>query len=176
MQRTALAVFVGLVLAATGLLLFAWLLWWLWNRERADIGQIEIEIDVKASLPGDKPGVRHGETLMESGDLPPREEDLPEPGEPESSLAAETDDLRRVEGIGPKIASVLAGAGISTFADLAHTEAGRINEILEQTDPRLRRLADPTTWPEQAALAASGDWEALASLQSELRGGRRSQD
>jgi hypothetical protein len=35
------------------------------------------------------------------------------------------------------------------------------------------RLADPTTWPEQAGIAAKGDWEALEQLQAMLKGGRR---
>ena len=44
-------------------------------------------------------------------------------------------------------------------------------EILEAEDPRLLRLAKPDHWPEQAALAASGDWEAFEALQAELKGG-----
>ncbi|MGC9333598.1 MAG: 50S ribosomal protein L17, partial [Anaerolineae bacterium] len=99
----------------------------------------------------------------------------PPTGETEASPIAEVDDLRRVEGIGPRIASLLEDAGITTFSGLAQAGVGHINEILEEADPRLRSLADPTTWPEQAALAASGDWEALSALQDELRGGRRSQ-
>jgi hypothetical protein len=35
------------------------------------------------------------------------------------------------------------------------------------------RLAHPATWPEQAALAATGEWEALEALQAKLKGGRR---
>ncbi|MBC8496999.1 MAG: hypothetical protein H8D37_04990 [Chloroflexi bacterium] len=35
------------------------------------------------------------------------------------------------------------------------------------------RLGNPATWPEQARLAASGDWDALEKLQDELQGGRR---
>jgi hypothetical protein len=35
------------------------------------------------------------------------------------------------------------------------------------------RLADPGTWPEQAQLAAAGEWDAFQVLQQELKGGRR---
>jgi len=35
------------------------------------------------------------------------------------------------------------------------------------------RFMDPDTWPQQAALAARSDWEALAALQAEFKGGRR---
>jgi NADH-quinone oxidoreductase subunit I len=82
------------------------------------------------------------------------------------------DDLKRIEGIGPKIASVLQVAGIQTFAQLADTEVDRIKQILEETDPKLLNLADPTSWPKQARLAANGKWEALERLQDRLKGGR----
>jgi predicted flap endonuclease-1-like 5' DNA nuclease len=83
------------------------------------------------------------------------------------------DDLKRVEGIGPKISSVLQAAGIATFAQLADTDVDRLEQILAESDPNLLRLANPSTWPEQAKLAAEGQWEALEKLQDELKGGRR---
>jgi predicted flap endonuclease-1-like 5' DNA nuclease len=83
------------------------------------------------------------------------------------------DDLKRIEGIGPKISSVLQAAGIATFAQLAGTDVDRLRQILAESDPNLLRLANPTTWPEQAKLAAEGQWEALSKLQDELKGGRR---
>jgi predicted flap endonuclease-1-like 5' DNA nuclease len=83
------------------------------------------------------------------------------------------DDLTLIEGIGPRIAGVLRDAGIRNFTQLSRTTLGHISSLLEQADPRLLRLADPTTWPEQARLAAAGDAEALAHLQEKLKGGRR---
>lgn len=83
------------------------------------------------------------------------------------------DDLKRIEGIGPKISSVLQAAGIATFAQLADTDVDRLGQILSEADPNLLRLANPATWPEQAKLAADGQWEALEKLQNELKGGRR---
>jgi len=84
---------------------------------------------------------------------------------------AQTDDLELIEGIGPKIAGVLKAAGIVTFADLAAADTSRLAEILEQ-EPNLRS-ANPGTWPEQAALAAAGDWDGLKALTEQLKGGRR---
>ena len=81
------------------------------------------------------------------------------------------DDLTRIEGIGPKIASLLQQAGITTFAQLAETDVDRLRQILDEA--RLLQIADPGTWPEQARLAAAGQWEALEALQEELKGGRR---
>jgi len=82
------------------------------------------------------------------------------------------DNLQRIEGIGPKIADILNGHGIMTFAQLAATDVGRLQQILEEAGPRYQ-LANPETWPEQANLAAAGDWTALATLQEGLAGGRR---
>jgi predicted flap endonuclease-1-like 5' DNA nuclease len=87
--------------------------------------------------------------------------------------SAPPDDLKRIEGIGPKISQVLRAAGIVTFAQLAETSVDRLQSILEADNPNLLRLADPTTWPEQATLAAARDWGGLESLQDELKGGRR---
>ncbi|RME37460.1 MAG: 50S ribosomal protein L27 [Deltaproteobacteria bacterium] len=83
----------------------------------------------------------------------------------------ETDDLRKIEGIGPKIASILAEAGIDTYAKLAATDPDKIREILAEAGSRYKSH-DPTTWPKQAALAAEGKWEELAALQDQLKGGR----
>lgn len=94
----------------------------------------------------------------------------------EPAEAVEPDDLKLVEGIGPKISSVLQAAGIATFAQLADASADQIKEILEAENPNLLRLADPTTWPDQAKLAANGEWEALETLQDELKGGLREED
>lgn len=86
-----------------------------------------------------------------------------EPGEP--------DDLQRLEGIGPKISAVLNAAGIYTFRRLAATPIDRLHEILRAGG--ISRISDPSTWGEQATLAAAGDWEGLQALQDTLKGGRR---
>jgi len=82
----------------------------------------------------------------------------------------EADNLVKIEGIGPKVAKTLNGAGILTFEDLANAKVEDIQKIL--TDAGLRMM-DATTWPEQARLAADGDWDALQSLQDNLSGGRK---
>ncbi|MEJ2207969.1 MAG: hypothetical protein P8129_02905 [Anaerolineae bacterium] len=113
--------------------------------------------------------------LSESGEeevvLPARHAQAPPPIP--SPPPAKADDLRRIEGIGPRIAGVLQEAGILSFEQLSRTDPDQIRGILEAADPNLVRLADPTTWPQQAALAAEGDWQALEALQDELKGGRR---
>ena len=82
-----------------------------------------------------------------------------------------SDDLSKVEGIGPKIKEILQNAGVNSFADLAAKTADEVREILAAEGTRYNRF-DPTTWPDQAKLAAAGDWEALKELQDKLTGGR----
>jgi len=81
---------------------------------------------------------------------------------------AKADDLKKVEGIGPKIASTLIEAGIATFADLAKTKPAKISEII--ADVRGNHV--PDTWPAQAKLAADGKWDELKKWQDELDGGK----
>lgn len=85
--------------------------------------------------------------------------------------AAERDDLTKIEGIGPKIRGLLHDAGIATFADLADTAVARLQAILDEAGGQYR-TAVPESWPDQAKLAAAGDWDALQALQDRLEGGR----
>ena len=110
---------------------------------------------------------------------PPKRKEIPlaqpeetKPATPvEPAIPPKPDDLKRIEGIGPKITALLQEAGIRTFAQLAAAEVSRLEEILAEAS--LSALAKPATWPEQASLAAAGDWQALEALQNELKGGRR---
>ena len=81
------------------------------------------------------------------------------------------DNLKIVEGIGPKIEEILRAAGINTFAQLAAAEVRQLEKIVRE-DAGIR-VAFPDTWPKQAKLAAEGAWDALEKLQDELKGGRR---
>ena len=85
---------------------------------------------------------------------------------------AAPDDLRKIEGIGPRISALLQEAGITTFAQLANTEVSQLKQILEKGGSRFT-MADPSSWPEQAALAAAGNWAGFEALQRQLTGGRR---
>ena len=143
--------------------LFLW--WWLTRRSdqegfRQGAGTSP---RVRTPLPTE---VRTPEPALAPIPAPPVEMPTagPEPGLPTP------DDLQRIRGIGPKIASLLQLAGIQTYAQLAMAGVGPLREILAEEG--LARLADPTSWPEQARLAAEGEWGALKTLQEELRGRR----
>lgn len=90
-------------------------------------------------------------------------------GEPAASAVWSGDDLTLIEGIGPKIDKILKEAGIATFRQLAEKSPEEIKGILNRAG---LRLGDPTSWPEQASLAAQGDWEGLKKLQENLKAGR----
>jgi len=107
--------------------------------------------------------------------LPPDEE-FETPGEQGSTsqvveaAVEEPDDLKIIEGIGPRSAQALLEAGVLTFKTLAAMEADAIQAVLRAAGVR---VPYPETWPEQATLAAAGDWDALKELQGSLKGGRR---
>ncbi|MEM1323155.1 MAG: 30S ribosomal protein S16 [Bacteroidota bacterium] len=88
---------------------------------------------------------------------------------------AAADDLKKIEGIGPKIAELIEAAGIKTFAQLSEATADRIKEILTEAGGNFASH-DPTTWPEQAKMAAAGEWDKLKAWQDELDGGKAKQD
>ena len=81
------------------------------------------------------------------------------------------DDLKIVEGIGPKIEELLHADGIRTFAKLAATNPQHIASLLHAAGPRFQ-IHNPETWPQQAALARDGQWDELKALQKSLIGGR----
>jgi len=100
-------------------------------------------------------------------------EEAPEAEEEEASAAApaKADDLKKIEGIGPKIAEILTNGGIATYSELAAATPDQVREILLAAGNRYASH-NPDTWPQQAALAADGNWDELKALQDELKGGR----
>jgi ribosomal protein L27 len=88
-----------------------------------------------------------------------------------SATAMTGDDLKKIEGIGPKIAELFYAAGITTFEQLSETSTARMQEILDGGGPRYA-THNPMTWGHQASLAAEGQWDELKELQDELNGGR----
>ena len=115
------------------------------------------------------------ENIVTSGAKPAKKAEKAAPKKEEKKSEAKAvkstgkvDDLKKIEGIGPKIASTLVEAGISTFAELAKTDAAKISEIISGV--RGNHVTD--TWPKQAELAAEGKWDELKKWQDELDGGK----
>lgn len=81
------------------------------------------------------------------------------------------EDLKIIEGIGPKIEKLLNEAGIHNWEKLAETPVEEIRDILQQAGERYR-IHDPETWPEQARMAAGGEFEKLKEYQQQLTAGK----
>tara|TARA_R110002124_G_scaffold220342_1_gene386148 strand:+ start:811 stop:1356 length:546 start_codon:yes stop_codon:yes gene_type:complete len=82
-----------------------------------------------------------------------------------------SDDLKIIEGIGPKIEEILNKEGISTYGELANTSPIRLVSILRNAGPRFQ-IQDPTSWPKQANFAKFGKWIELQNLKNKLKGGK----
>ncbi|UJS22750.1 hypothetical protein [Thiothrix winogradskyi] len=81
------------------------------------------------------------------------------------------DDLKKLEGIGPKLEQVLNAAGVRNFAQLASMTPDEIKPILEAAGNQFK-MHDPKSWPYQAELANKGEWERLKEYQNLLINGR----
>ena len=101
----------------------------------------------------------------------PKTETTPEPVAAAPTPAAATDDLTKIEGIGPAISKLLAASGIITFSDLAAKPADEVKQVLTDAGSRFK-MHDPKTWGKQADMAAKGEWDALKKWQDELDGGK----
>jgi predicted flap endonuclease-1-like 5' DNA nuclease len=93
--------------------------------------------------------------------IPPQEAPVTAPVTP--------DNLALIEGIGPKIDSLLKASGILTFRQLAGAEIPALEKLLKDNG---LSFAKPDSWPDQARLAADGKMEELKALQEKLVGGR----
>jgi chromosome segregation ATPase len=79
------------------------------------------------------------------------------------------DDLTLVEGIDPRIEQQLRTYGIDTHARLAVTPVEELRKVLDHDGTF--KLANPGTWPRQAALVVRNDWAELRRWQDVLIAG-----
>lgn len=80
--------------------------------------------------------------LLENGKIP-------------SNPGNKKDDLTRIEGIGPKTEKILNENGIINFSQLAEKTLDELRSVLTTAGSVYLRH-NPESWPEQAALLASG--------------------
>lgn len=97
-----------------------------------------------------------------------KEEEVPA----EPVVVPKMDDLKIVEGIGPKIESLCHSWGIHTFQELADTSVDFLRAKLSQAGPRYQ-MHDPSTWPDQARMASEGRWDELKIWQDQLHKGKQ---
>jgi len=152
------------------------------NGHRQYLTEIVVEEVVASGFKSDKkkevkPAAKKGakkEVVAEPAKIAEVKEEKKAPAKKPAAkkTTKKADDLKKIEGIGPKIASILAEAGYETFAKLAKADPEKIREILLEKGGKRYAMHDPTTWPKQAELAAAGKWDELKKWQDELDGGR----
>lgn len=81
------------------------------------------------------------------------------------------DDLKIVEGIGPKIEGLFHNATITTWKKLSEASVNECQEILNSAGDRYR-IHDPSSWPMQAKMAHEGKWKQLVKWQDEHKSGK----
>lgn len=99
-------------------------------------------------------------------------EEKPAASSAPSTPTGNQDDLKKIEGIGPKIEQLLNEGGIRSYVQLIDAGPDRIREILISAGPQYK-VHDPSTWGTQARLAKDEKWEELLQMQTELKGGKK---
>lgn len=92
------------------------------------------------------------------------------PAKKKPAKKVKEDNLKIIEGVGPKLESILKEAGLTDLKVLSTADPDKIREILESAGPRYK-MFNPTTWPKQAELAVEGKWDELQAYQDDLDGG-----
>ncbi len=85
--------------------------------------------------------------------------------------AVKQDDLKIVEGIGPKIAGMFNDSGIATWKALSEASVADCQKVLDGGGDRYK-IHDPASWPMQARMCYEGKWSELAKWQDEHKHGK----
>ncbi len=80
------------------------------------------------------------------------------------------DSFEIIEGIGPKIADLFRANGTNTFSELAALSQADMVKVLENGGSHFK-LANPSTWAQQAQMCHENRWIELRNLQKTLHGG-----
>jgi predicted flap endonuclease-1-like 5' DNA nuclease len=93
--------------------------------------------------------------------------DLDDSTDSDKNIINKNDDLKKIEGIGPKIEALLNSHNINTYSDLSKSSRDIIKKYLDEGGPQYR-VHEPESWPKQAKLASEGSWEELDKLQEKI--------
>ena len=108
-----------------------------------DVDVAVAEAPVKEAPKAEKPKAEAKE------EAPKAEAKKEEPKAEAPKTEAEADDLKKLEGVGPKLAEVLAEGGFTTFATIAAASVEDIQKVLEAAGSRYASK-DPAPWIKQA--------------------------
>jgi len=125
------------------------------------------EAKAEPATPAEKPAE---EPTAEAEQTTEKAEETPvEKKKPAKKVKA--DDLKIIEGVGPKIESLMKEAGFEDLRAVANASLEDLKKVLEDAGSRYQ-MHDPTTWSKQAELAADEKWEELQEYQDHLKGGK----
>jgi predicted flap endonuclease-1-like 5' DNA nuclease len=130
---------------------------------------IELHEPIKAEAPAPAPSPVAA--AVEEKAVPSVIPPVPEPKLSVKATASQPDDLKLIEGIGPKMEKALHAAGITTFAMLAGASETQIRDAIAAAG--MRFAPSVPTWAEQASFAANGDFVGLEAYQKTLVSGRK---
>ena len=80
-------------------------------------------------------------------------------------------DLKIVEGIGPKIEALFNADQITTWEALSDLSVAECQAVLDKGGDRYR-IHDPASWPMQAKMAFTNKWKDLVRWQKEHKSGK----
>ncbi len=81
------------------------------------------------------------------------------------------DDLKVIEGIGPKIEQLFNSNGIKTWKELSEVPVAKCQQVLD-SGGEAYKIHDPASWPMQAKMCYEGKWKELALWQEEHKHGK----
>lgn len=128
--------------------------------------------DASVGLGGLAGGSTTAQGLAAEGPIAPKKPNITSGPKKNIYAGLKPDNLQVVEGIGPKMNEILNNAGIQNWSDLGAKSTADIRAILDSVNAKRYRIIDPSSWPDQARLAAAGDFESLIKLQKNLTSGR----
>lgn len=75
-------------------------------------------------------------------------------------------DLKVIEGIGPKLEQLLNEAGYTNYTEVANAKSADLQKVLDKAGTRYR-MHNPKSWPAQAKMAEAGKIEELKKWQAD---------
>lgn len=81
------------------------------------------------------------------------------------------DDLKVIEGIGPKIEEMFYRQGIKTWKSLSEASVAECQKVLD-TGGKRYQIHDPASWPMQAKMCYEGKWNDLFKWQEVHKHGK----
>lgn len=136
----------------------------------ADPGEMQALIDANARLSVDLEACRDRIEVVKAA--------IPEEHHFDASAARaafgktiKQDDLRVVDGIGPKIQGLFHNFDIKTWKALSEVSVARCQQVLDSGGDRYK-VHDPASWPMQARMAYEGKWKELVLWQKKHSHGK----